>query len=158
TDGIASLLDKSLLQLEEGADPGLSRDEGGEPRFLMLETIREYALERLVASGAAAAIRHAHAAYYLALAEAELGGAVQGMWLNRLQQEHDNLRAALDWIVEQGDVDTGLRFAIVLKLFWFMRGHLIEGRERLAQVLALGKGSIDARAKALDSAGLLARY
>jgi len=132
-----------------------------EPRFVMLETIHEYALELLMADGEAAAIQRKHAEVFLALAEtaeAELEGAEQGAWLSRLQEEHDNLRAALDWVVEQGDADTGLRFARALRLFWFMRGHLTEGRRRLAQILKLMGGSAAARAKALDSAGFLARY
>ncbi len=152
-DGLQSLVDKTLLQQMQGYT--------SEPRFVMLETIHEYALELLMAGGEAAAIQRKHAEVFLALAEtaeAELEGAEQGAWLSRLQQEHDNLRAALDWVVEQGDADTGLRFARALRLFWFMRGHLTEGRRRLAQILKLMGGSAAARAKALDSAGFLARY
>jgi non-specific serine/threonine protein kinase len=152
-DGLTSLVDKSLIRQTTGAD--------GEPRFTMLETIYEYARERLAASVEQEAIRRKHAAVFLALAEAaetELEGAKQATWLNRLQQEHDNLRAALDWVAEQGDTDTGLRFARALRLFWFMRGHLTEGRAHLARVLKLVGGSAAARAKALDSAGFLARY
>jgi non-specific serine/threonine protein kinase len=127
----------------------------------MLEMIREYALELLAASGEATAIRHTHAEVFLSLveaAEAQLEGAEQAAWLNRLQQEHDNLRMALDWVVEQGEANTGLRFARALRLFWFMRGHLTEGRRRVGQILGLAGGSAADRAKALDSAGFLARY
>jgi non-specific serine/threonine protein kinase len=150
---LESLVDKNLLQQTQGY--------AGEARFVMLETIHAYALERLTATAERAAIRRRHAAVFLALAEAaeiELEGAEQGTWLNRLQQEHDNLRAALDWVVEQEDAATGLRFARALRLFWFMRGHLTEGRARLARILKLAGGSAAARAKALDSAGFLARY
>jgi non-specific serine/threonine protein kinase len=131
----------------------------------MLETIREYALEQLAGPrghpGEWAAIRRQHAAVFLALAEAAtaaLEGADQAAWLARLQQEHDNLRAAIGWAVEQGEVAIGLRFATALRLFWFMRGYLTEGRERLAQILALGAVSERDRAQALDCAGFLARY
>src|SRR5205807_2244105 len=91
-DTIASLIDKSLLQQAEQDD--------GEPRFMMLETIREYGLERLNANGEKEAIREAHAEYYLAFAqraEPELAGSQQAVWLERLDQEYDNLRAALSW-------------------------------------------------------------
>src|SRR3989440_704163 len=102
-DGVASLMDKSLLRQVE--------QEGHEPRLLMLATIREYALEALAASGKMESTRRAHAAYYLALAEQaelELGGPQQGAWLDRLEREHDNLRAALSWSLEQaGDEDAG---------------------------------------------------
>jgi non-specific serine/threonine protein kinase len=152
-NSIEALVDKSLLRQNIGLE--------GEPRFVMLETIREYALERLMASGEWVPIRRKHAEAFLALAEsaaAALEGVEQGAWLGRLQQEHDNLRAALDWAVAQQEVAIGLRLATALRLFWFMRGYLTEGRERLAQVLALGNGSASARARALDCAGFLARY
>ncbi|HEX9440006.1 MAG TPA: hypothetical protein VF909_10000, partial [Roseiflexaceae bacterium] len=139
TNGIASLLDKSLLQLEEGAD--------GEPRFLMLETIREYALERLAQRGEAVPLRDRHLEYYLALAEAaepHLRGAEQIVWANRLEGEHDNFRAALAWAHERGAVEgsttagaeAGLRLAGALFWFWDLRDHLSEGRRWLAGALA----------------------
>src|SRR5579864_7508647 len=93
-DGMASLIDKSLLQQTE--------QDGEEPRPVMLETIREYGLETLLASGEMESTRQAHAEYYLRLserAELELGGPQQAAWLERLEQEHDNLRAALSWTV-----------------------------------------------------------
>jgi len=100
TDGVASLIDKSLLRLKVGA--------GGEPRFLMLETIREYALERLAARGEGEALRDRHLRHYLALAEAaapHMRGAEQIVWAERLELEHDNLRAALTWAHEHGAGD-----------------------------------------------------
>src|SRR5207248_6851671 len=95
-DGVASLIDKSLLQQTE--------QEGEEPRLVMLETIREYGLEALETSGEMEAARLAHAAYYLRLsqqAEPKLEGAQQAIWLERLEREHDNLRAAMQWSLEQ---------------------------------------------------------
>src|SRR6266699_164416 len=97
-DGVASLMDKSLLRQVE--------QEGEEPRLLMLATIREYGLEALTASGEMASTRRAHAVYYLRLAEdaeTEIGGPQQAAWLDRLEREHDNLRAALLWSVEQAE-------------------------------------------------------
>jgi predicted ATPase/DNA-binding CsgD family transcriptional regulator len=152
-DRLATLLDHSLLRQEIGAD--------GAPRFQMLETIHEYALEQLAAGGEQKQIRRRHAEYFLALAEAAaaaLEGAQQGLWLGQLQQEHDNLRAALSWALEQREAEIGLRLAVALRLFWFMRGYLSEGRERLAQILAIANSSPGTRAKALDCAGFLARY
>ncbi len=152
-DGLESLTNQHLLyQVQSHAV---------QPRFGMLETIREYALEQLSASGELPTIRRKHAEFFLTFAEtaaAALEGAEQSMWLSQLQQEHDNLRAALGWAVEQQESSIGLRFATALRLFWFMRGYLTEGRERLAQILALAHGNASARAKALDCAGFLARY
>jgi non-specific serine/threonine protein kinase len=127
----------------------------------MLETVREYAVERLTENGASAAIRQHHAEVFLALAEvaaASLERAEQVAWLDRLEQEHDNLRAALGWAVEQQQAALGLRLATALRLFWFMRGYLTEGRERLAQLLAIDYDAPSARAQALDCGGFLARY
>ena len=123
-DGMASLVDKSLLRQEEQAS--------GEPRFRMLETIREYGLECLTASGEEPAVRRAHADYYLALAEAAepaLTGPEQATWLDRLEAEHDNLRAALRWAEESGEAEIGLRLAGAFCQFWLMRGYLREGQE-----------------------------
>ncbi len=95
-DGVESLLEKSLLRREEGA--------GGEPRFLMLETVHEYAQEMLEESGEAEVVKRAHAEYFLAFAEeanAELRGPKAAKWLERLEAEHDNMRAALTWALER---------------------------------------------------------
>ena len=152
--GMASLIDKSLLRQDE--------ERPAEPRFVMLETVREYALERLAEAGETERLLARHADCYLALAEQtepRLIGQHQAAWLDRLQQEHDNLRAALRWLVEHGPADHGLRLAAALRRFWRARGYLTEGRERLAALLALPlEGGRDgSRAKALHAAGWLAR-
>jgi predicted ATPase/DNA-binding CsgD family transcriptional regulator len=160
-DGIVSLMDKSLLQQME--------QDGEEPRLVMLETIREYGLETLAASGEMERTRQAHATYCLALAEQaelELGGPQQAAWLDRLEREHDNLRAALSWAVEQGEtqksVEMALRLGGALRLFWWGRGHWSEGRTFLERALAAGGSLPDpridpsVRAKALMAAANLA--
>jgi tetratricopeptide (TPR) repeat protein len=153
-DGLASLVDNSLVREEETA--------GGEPRFSMLETIREFALERLVASGEGPGLRRRHAQHYLALAEEaepKLAGVEQAAWLERLETEHDNLRAALGWSGSDGESpEIGLRLAGALLWFWYTRGHFAEGRRWLMQLLAAGADApAPARAKALNAAGNLAR-
>jgi predicted ATPase/DNA-binding XRE family transcriptional regulator len=152
-DGLESLVRNSLLRQEEQA--------GGEPRLAMLETTREYALERLEASGEAAAIRAGHARYYLRFAEAadlELHGPRQLAWLNRLEREHDNLRAALGWAGRSGEAEGGLRLAGALSWFWLIRGYWSEGRGWVEGALASAEraGRTEARAKALLGAGELA--
>ncbi|MEO7911235.1 MAG: tetratricopeptide repeat protein [Roseiflexaceae bacterium] len=134
--GLASLIDKSLLRQTEGRD--------GESRFVMLETIREYALERLVACGEAASLRRAHAAHYLALAETaepQLTSAHQQVWLARLEAEHDNLRAALQWALECGNAETALRLGAALSRFWWKHGYLSEGLARLEALLGLPRAA-----------------
>jgi len=134
-DVLASLLDKNMAQPQEEA--------AGETHFTMLETIREYAQERLEVSGEAEALRRRHAAYYLALAEAarpelsELKGLRSQTWLDRLEREHDNLRAALGWALErETEAETALRLATVLGQFWGMHSYLSEGRRWLEAALA----------------------
>ena len=164
-EGVASLLSKSLLQRTGHGD--------GEPRLEMLETIREYALERLEASDESVGLRRRHAAYYLALAEEaapKLTGAEQREWLAHLEIEHDNLRAALTWSLAEapalppGDppteqpVDLGLRLAGALTRFWDMRGHLPEGTRWLQAALAASRVTRSlARARALAGVGMLLR-
>ena len=124
----------------------------GEPRFGMLETIREYALERLEERGDSQAVRRRHAGFYLPLAEeAEpaLLGPQQLSWLERLDAERDNLRAALTWATEEDEADVGLRIGAALWRYWQLRGSDSEGRERLERLLALRSGSEEARAMAL---------
>ena len=152
-DAVESLLDKSLLrQAEQASD---------EPRLLILETIREYGLETLTARGELEATRQTHAAYYLAFAEEaepKLLGAEQDSWLNRLEQDHENLRAALDWSLEHIDehVETALRIGGALWRFWWARGYLTEGRNFLERALhAGGEAKAAVRAKALNAAGIL---
>lgn len=152
--GLASLVDKSLLHRSE-------RDQGDEPRFVMLETLREYALERLDQAGETPVLRARHADWYLALAEqAEPGliGAPQAIWLGRLQQDYDNLRAALRWLVEHGPADHGLRLAAALGRFWRAHGYIGEVRGQLQTLLAQpAAADQSARAKALHVASWLAR-
>ena len=142
-DGVESLLTNNLLRTE--------RIAGGEPRFGMLETIREYALERLAERGDGDAVRRRHAGYYVLLAEqAEpaLRGPQQVSWLERLDAELANIRAALTWATRSGEAEAGLRIGAALWRFWQMRGHLREGRESLEQLLAVGSGSSAQRASA----------
>jgi len=150
-------VDKHLLtQADDSAD---------EPRFRMLETLREYALERLEASGAADTTRRRHADYFVTLAEAaepHLYGAGQGAWVRRLEAEHDNLRAALAWAIAH-ESELGLRLAGALGWFWHFHGHHREGRDWLLK--ALDQANTDARtdsdrfrAKALNQAGYLAMF
>ncbi len=129
-DSVASLIDKSLLQQSEQDDEEL--------RIVMLETIREYGLECLSDSGEEEITRMAHAAYYLALAEEaepELGSPQQAVWLERLEREHDNMRAALHWSIEQGAtkqrIEIGLRLGGALRRFWIVRGFWSEGQTLL---------------------------
>jgi predicted ATPase/DNA-binding winged helix-turn-helix (wHTH) protein len=142
-EGLSSLVDKNLVQNSDQPWP--------EPRFAMLETIREYALERLAASGEGSAARRAHAAYCLVLAEEgnpELNPEDRALWLRRCDVENDNFRSALDWLFENRELDWGLRLCIALFRFWDMREHLTEGRARLEIILRLaGSGFTKERAK-----------
>jgi predicted ATPase len=155
-DVVASLLDKSFLL------PG--KQEGEEPRLLMLETIRAYGLETLAASGEMESTRCAHAAYYLRLAEkAEQSqfGAKQALWLALLEREHDNLRAALDWAFEQGETGHSMEFALrlggALEQFWILHGYFIEGWTFLERALVESQNvRVSVRAKALRTAAYLA--
>ena len=131
-EGLSSLVDQNLIQRVDRA--------GSEPRFAMLETIREYALECLAESGEQSATRRAHAAYCLVLAEEgnpELNPADRARWLTQCDLEIDNFRFALDWLFETLDVDWALRLCVALFRFWDMREHLSEGRARLETVLHL---------------------
>ncbi|MBC8077841.1 MAG: tetratricopeptide repeat protein, partial [Chloroflexales bacterium] len=149
-DGVASLTDKSLLRQSEVP--------GGEPRFTMLETVSEYALERLEESGEADSIRQQHASYFAALAEAaepHRFTATQGMWLRRLDADHDNMRAALAWShMSTARVDVGARLAGALRWYWYIRGYRREGRAWLERVLQQRTGATaPAQAKLLYAAG-----
>jgi predicted ATPase/class 3 adenylate cyclase len=125
-DAVASLVEKSLLRQDEGP--------AGEPRFFMLETIREYALDRLQRSGEGELLREQHAHYFVALAEEaepQILGADQIHWLERLEAERDNLRAALGWLLERGDTERALRLIGSLRRGWVARGYLSETRKWL---------------------------
>jgi predicted ATPase/DNA-binding winged helix-turn-helix (wHTH) protein len=131
-DLTSSLVDKSLMQQRQ---PG-----NDEPRFRMLETIREYAVERLKESGEEAATKRAHAAYCLVLAEEgnpDLNASERAAWLRRCDAEHDDFGAALDWLFQTRDLDWGFRFCMALFRFWDMREHSEEGRARLEHILQL---------------------
>ena len=156
-DLVSALVDKSLLRLLEPVK--------GEPRYAMLETIREYGLAQLAASGEEVATRNAHARYCLVLAE-QAGPALlmqeaaeQGRWLNLLEAEHGNLRAALTWLDEVVERETLLRLTGALWPFWYFHSHLSEGRRWLERALG-GRPSAPAalRARALHGAGHLAHY
>jgi len=150
-DGMASLVDKSLLQQVE--------ETGGDSRFMMLETIREYGLEKLSASGDEALTRRAHAAYCLVLAEEwALGdsGADQPKEEDRFEVGHDNFRAALEWLTATGDAEWGQRLGAALFRFWERREYISEGRDRMGKLLKLEGSLPQTRARALFAAGVLA--
>jgi predicted ATPase/class 3 adenylate cyclase len=153
-DQFGSLLDKSLLREVEGMED--------EPRFVMLELLREFGLEQLESGGEQETVRRRHANFFLALAERaerKLESADQLEWINRMEQEHDNLRAALEWSkTAAGTGELCLRLAGTLGLFWEARGYFSEGRERLSSILstAAAQGRTAARAKLLARAAELA--
>ncbi|MGH8103529.1 MAG: ATP-binding protein [bacterium] len=177
-DPVTRLVEKSLVNFEEEHDP---------PRYALLETIRQYAREKLDEAGEGPAARNGHLAFFVALAEEaepELTGANQAEWLNRLEAEHENLRAALDWALEAPTANPesrtpnpalmALRIAGALWRFWEVRGYLNEGGARLAAAIessqesGVGSQSVGARgavpesqtilAKALNGAGALAYW
>ena len=152
-DGIESLMHKSLIQLNELPE--------GEPRLTMMETIREFGLERLRDAGEDAAVRKAHAAYHLVLAEEAanaIEGADQPIWLDRLDHDRHNIRVALDWLIRAGNADWALRLGAALVRYWELRELFVEGREWLAAILALPGAATRsaARAKAIFAAAVLA--
>jgi predicted ATPase/DNA-binding winged helix-turn-helix (wHTH) protein len=152
-DGVTSLVDKSLAYQVERS--------GAESRFVMLETIREYALEKLEASGEKDSTKRAHAAYCLVLAEEQATGpsAIEGTeWLQSFDLEHDNFRASLEWLTETGNAEWGLRLGAALFRYWEMREYLVEARDRLGKLLKLAGAAAPTklRARALFAAGVLA--
>jgi len=156
-DGLASLISKSLT---------LTVQQEGEPsRLFLLETIREYGLECLKASGEMERVRAAHAEYYLRLAEEaeqHLSGREQACWLARLEREHSNLRAGLQWFLDQAEQgasrEMALRLATALGEFWLIRGHGSYGRLALERALANSAGAgAPYLAKGFATAGLIAR-
>lgn len=154
-DGLASLVDKNLVFQQPTPH--------GEPSFTMLETIREYALERFAAHDVDAIeqVRRKHVSFYVALAETaetELQGPRQAEWLDRLDAAHNNLRAALAWCrSDAGDPRLGIRLVGALWRFWETRGYLQEGRATAEDMLdRIGAAEVEARSKALRGAGYLA--
>ena len=161
-DLTAALVDKSLVQRVEGGDR--DGDVDAEPRFQMLETIREFAAERLAASGEDESNRAAHAAHVLALVERAETTFLRGEhapWLDWLAPEQDNVRAALGWAIERRDSETALRLAGAVVWLWFVRGQFEEGRAWLDRALSpewSRSHHTAARSKALFAAGMLAHY
>jgi predicted ATPase/class 3 adenylate cyclase len=162
-DGLFSLVDKSLLRQQETTE--------GEPRFWMLQLLREFGLEYLTSAGETDLVRTAHAAYYLALAEeAEpyLQGTDPGRWLIRLEQEYENLRAVLSWLLERAEMRTSsegekkwaeqaMRLCGALYWFWNIRGYYREGRSFLERALAVREGvAASIQIKVLYAASVLA--
>jgi predicted ATPase/transcriptional regulator with XRE-family HTH domain/Tfp pilus assembly protein PilF len=132
TDGVEALVDKSLLQQIKGPDD--------EPRFVMLETVRQYAAEKLDEAGETDMFRARHRDWFLQVAEQaypQLDTPTVAMWFDRLAQEHDNLRAALDWSLRQGEAVKALRLTYLLVSFWNIRGHWSEGRTWIERALAV---------------------
>lgn len=150
---LAALVDQSMLQQAHTPD--------GEPRLGMLESLREYALERLAArSKEWSVLRRRHARYFMALAESaepKFEGAQQAAWLDRLEREHDNLQAALAWCcASEADAEVGLKLAGALWQFWLVRGYVNEGRMWFARILPAATGAPAlSRARALNGAGFL---
>jgi non-specific serine/threonine protein kinase len=153
-DGISSLVAKSLVRYEG--------DRGGEPRYGMLETIREFGLERLAAGVEEAAVRNRHAAWCLVLADhagPRIHALDDAVWLERLEQDHANLQAALTWLTEQGDAPRLLQLAGALWPFWEEHAHYREGRRWLETALAInGETSPADRLRVLSGAGTMAWY
>jgi predicted ATPase len=146
-DGLAALADLSLIRLDES---------GPEPRYTLLETIREFAQEHLAASGEEAAVHGSHAAYFLKLAEQGkpyMYGGEQRVWLRRLEDEHPNFRAALETLAASDDHEAHLRLAASLGLFWFLHGHFAEGRAHLDRALTRAVAPTPHRAEAMVGIG-----
>ena len=149
-DGLDGLVNRSLAHMDETPD--------GAVRYRLLESVRQHAGEQLAATGEETATRDRHLSYFLALAEQAVQafrGAETGFWLDRLELEHDNMRAALNWARVGAKDEEGLQLAAALAPFWEFRGHIAEGRRWLEEMLAAVEGSPGARARALNAAGFL---
>lgn len=147
---LSGLVEKSLVDRDE---------PNGEPRFAMLETVREFAIERLVEAGEAPELQERHADYFLRLAERaepELWGSRQREWLDRLEAERGNVRAALGWFLKAGDGERAVRLGTALQRFWFLGGHLAEGRWLETALFRESAAPTSARTKALAWSGGLA--
>lgn len=159
-EGLQSLLDKSLLKRESRVAGGPSYEI--EPRYTMLEMVREYAAERLEEGGEAAKVRGWFFDYYLALAEAarvEVLGERQKVWMAKLEAEHDNIRAALRWSIDMGRIDVAAQVAGGLSNYWYMSSNINEGRawlEELAEHEGLAALAPQVQAQIVSRAGFLA--
>jgi len=154
-DSLSSLVDSSLIRSESSVD--------GEPRFRMLETMREFGREKVVAGGRIDALADRHSAYFLALAERAdpflFGGPGQTLNLNLVEQDHDNVRAALYRMEETRDFQSMMRMAAALAVFWYLRGHLHEGQGWIQKSLAgADQAPSDLHARTLWGCGLIATY
>ncbi|HEX9640255.1 MAG TPA: tetratricopeptide repeat protein, partial [Candidatus Krumholzibacteria bacterium] len=152
-DGIAALVDHSLVR---------QTTDGGESRFGMLETIREYGHDRLAANDGLDTVGRRHLGYFrdlAAIGERHFVGPEQARWLDRFEREHDNVRGALRRAVDERDADDGLQLAAALWRFWYQRGYLREGRAWLQELIGLQPdGASAARAKAYEALGGLAYW
>jgi predicted ATPase/class 3 adenylate cyclase len=151
-DLLTHLVGKSLVMMEE---------QEGEARYRLLETVRQYSRDKLLEVGEAESVRRRHRNFFLDLAERaepEIQGPDQRVWLERLEQEHDNLRAALGWSLADRAAESSLRLVGALWWFWHVRGYWSEGRRWMEEALAGGRGPSTSgwRAKALNGAGVLA--
>jgi predicted ATPase/DNA-binding CsgD family transcriptional regulator len=151
---LSHLVDKSLVTAQE---------TGGKTRYRLLETVRQYGQEKLSESDEAGHPQERHAGYFLALAEEaepELKGVRQVAWLERLERERDNLRAAMDWWLKRGEIAEAARLGWALWLFWGIRAHFAEGRRSMEHALSAGGGAMpaSARARALFVVGMMANY
>jgi non-specific serine/threonine protein kinase len=154
-ESLAILANNSMVQMGEGV--------GGEPRFTLLQTTREFGLEQLAAHGEEEGARRRHAAWCLRLTEdawqAFAARADQGTWLDRMESAHGNLRAALGWLEQAGDTESALLLSGRLFWFWYVRGHLAEGRQWLERALERGAGApAEARARALLGLAVLSHW
>src|SRR5205823_3790488 len=144
-DSLAQLVDKSLV---------LADARGSEGRYSLLETIREYGRERLEESGESETLQQRHARYFLAVTQQREGE--EPPWLDRLEREHGNLRAAMAWMLTHSEPEALFRMGTAMARLWYLRGYWSEGRERLAELLALPASPSEARAMLLRQAGQLA--
>lgn len=147
---LSSLIDKSLVLVEQ---------RSAEARYRLLEPIRQYGQDRLQERAEAAQVRRAHRDWYAGLAEraeAEMAGAQQKRAFDRLEAEHENLRAAIGWSLEQHEAEAAAQIGVAIRLFWLLRGYMSEGRSWLGRALAGFSARNAVRAKALNAAAILA--
>ncbi len=149
---LSSLIDKSLVLMEQ---------RSAEARYRLLETMRQYGQEKLRQAGEVAAVRRRHCDWYVRFAERagpETVGLQQIEWFHRVELEHDNIRTALAWSLEQAEAEPGARIGVAIWHFWLYRGYLTEGRHMLERILKHFSEQTSVRAKVLHAAGLLAFY